>query len=142
MIRTIVAGTHRPVAVFLGVPGDRQLNQFPFGRAMQVATGVIAGADDIVDGRFDDVSLSSVEAGLMAALEPAPVARDHRVITIGRAVIKGVAGLIVLDDIFRARTEKRASHPGKTIGPGDVLMAGSAESRIYVIRCRGRRRRL
>ena len=42
------------------------------GCAMQVATGVVAGADDVIDPQLQGVCLLAIEPRLMAALEPLP----------------------------------------------------------------------
>src|SRR5262245_22006894 len=55
MIGPVVTGTHRPVAAVPGVPGNGKLYQPSRFRPADVAPGVIAGSDPIINPCLEDV---------------------------------------------------------------------------------------
>src|SRR5215475_4058992 len=64
VIGTVVAGTHGPVAVVPGVPGNGMLYQLSSICPADVASRVIAGADPVINPGFEDVGHGPVETGL------------------------------------------------------------------------------
>src|SRR5262245_2856660 len=75
VIGTVVAGTHRPVAAVPGVPGNGKLYQLSSFRPADVASGVIAGSNPVINPRFEDVGHGPVESGLMSLNVRPAVAR-------------------------------------------------------------------
>src|SRR5262245_12342741 len=64
VIGAVVAWTHRPVAAVPGVPGNGKLYQLSRFRPADVASGVIAGADPVINPGFEDVGPGPVETDL------------------------------------------------------------------------------
>src|SRR4030095_6701746 len=75
VIGTVVAGTHRPVAAVPGIPGAWKLYQLSSFRPADVASGVIAGTDPVINPGFKDVGHGPVETGLMSLYVRPAVAR-------------------------------------------------------------------
>src|SRR5262245_12273957 len=61
VIRAVVAGTHRPAAAVSGVPGNGKLYQLSSFRPADVASGVIAGADQVINPGLEDVGHGPIE---------------------------------------------------------------------------------
>src|ERR1700722_1184464 len=134
LVGAIVTGAHGPISTFLRVPTDWQFDERALGRAVQVASGVAAGSDNIVDLFLDDVSWFRVEIDLMAALEPLTVAFDHGVITIRRAGVERIVDGKVFDHLECGRTVKRSSHAGEMVGLGNFGVTTVAHGRVHVTR--------
>src|SRR5262245_2539304 len=75
VVGTVVAGTHRPVAAVPRVPGNGKLYQLSSFRPAEVASGVIAGSDSVINPGFEDVGHGFVESGLMSLYVGPAVAR-------------------------------------------------------------------
>src|SRR5262245_47507867 len=75
VICTVVARAHRPVAAVPGIPGAWKLYQLSRFRPADVASGVIAGADTVINPGFEDVGHGPVETGLMSLYVGHAVAR-------------------------------------------------------------------
>jgi hypothetical protein len=142
LIRPVVAGAHGPVPAAFAVPAHRHFDETPIAGAMQIASRVVAGADDVVDPHLDGVRLLAVESHLVAALEPLAVALDHRVETAGGPVIEAVALRVVLHRIGRRGPVQRAAHSGLAVALRDLRMAPGAYGACDVARLRRIRRGL
>src|SRR5207245_9319328 len=96
-------------------PCDRPLNKPPRPGSMQIGGRMIARADHIIDGLLDDVGLLPVEPELMPPLVRLPVALRHRVVAAGGLMIEAVAGVIVLDCVFRASAVNERADLGEGV---------------------------
>src|ERR1700733_9337232 len=101
LVRSIITRAHRPITGVLYVPGDRQFDQPAIGAAVQIAAGVVAGANDVVDLFLGNVCLLAVEALLRPALIKPAVVLHHCVAQARRGVVDDVVGLVVLDGVRR-----------------------------------------
>ncbi len=68
---------------------------------MQITTNVVAGTDHVVDLFLDHVGFFSAEPDLVAPLVQFPIALDHGVVAVGRAIVKAVVDLVVLNLVGR-----------------------------------------
>ena len=98
--RVVIAGAHGP-ALYLRIPGHRQLPQHtPFIQA-QIAAGVLARTDDVGHLSFQDVLFVSFRIQLVAPLVKAPLPLNHPVVTIRRGMVEVVLPGVVLDYVVR-----------------------------------------
>ncbi len=137
LILAVVAGAHGPVAAALGVPAYGELDELAVGGAMEVAAGVVAGADDVVDALFHDVDVFAVGAGLGTSLEELAVAGEHGVVHSGELMVEGVGVGVVFDDAGGGWQREGSAHAGFGVGGGDVFVAGGALGGVDVAGLRG-----
>ena len=140
LVRPVVAGAHRPVPAVFAVPADGHFDEMAARRAMQIAAGVVAGADHVIDPGLYGVRLLPVESRLVPALEPFAVALDHGVVAAGRAVIEPVVVPVVFNRGSRCGAVERTAHTGLAVAFCDLRMTCRAHGACYVSRLRRVRR--
>ncbi len=128
----VIAGTHRPVASLLRVPGHGHLRQPAACRAPKIAARAIARTDHVVNALLDDIRLPPAETCLVTPDKKLSSALSHRVVTIGRFVIERVAGSEILHGAFRLQQIERSSHAVAAVGFVNLLMAADAGRRVNI----------
>ncbi len=99
---------------------------------MQVTVSMVAGANHVVDLFLGNVGLLAVKTLLRPALVKLAVVLNHRVRQTRSIVVNRVMSLVVLDRIRRGWPIQGTPHAGKKVGFGDVLVASSADGRVYI----------
>src|SRR5439155_12222958 len=103
LVGPVIAWAHRPESAVLGIPAHRQLKEPAVRGAMQVAASMVARAKHVIHLCFHLRGHSAAESDLVALLDRISIALDHGVIPIRGAMIKAVAGPVILNDVLRAR---------------------------------------
>src|SRR5271165_3396100 len=130
MIGAIIARIHSPIPSFLGVPGERQLDERAVGVVMQVGSHVVSGSDNEVNLLFSEVVLFAVEPDLILALIITSVPLDHGEVRVGGRMIKSVFVGIVLDPILGPGAIKRTPHASAAVALPNLGMASGTGLRI------------
>jgi hypothetical protein len=115
VIGAIVAGAHRPVSATVRVPAYREFDESAVGAPVDVGTGVVTGAGDVMDLAIEDVGGGVLEAGLGTTEEKAAAALFDGVGSPGGFVLENAWLRAVLGGL-RAYAGKGPPHAGFHVG--------------------------
>src|SRR6185437_8630944 len=122
LISGVVSWAHRPIAIFLGVPGYREFHQFTFSVTMQITPSLIARANHIVDALLNCICLFAIEPHLIAPLIVFVAPSEHRVVVAGGLVVNGVLEIEILNHISSGWLVERTRHSRMLERLSDVLV--------------------
>src|SRR5262245_20121600 len=131
VIGTVVTRTHCPVAAVPGIPADGKFYQLSSFRPADVASGVIAGADPVINSSFEDVGRGPVETGLMPLEVRPAIARIEGEEFFGSVVPEGAA-LQFREIVLRLRCAECPSHRRATVAFRDLTITFRAGSRLHI----------
>ena len=94
-------GNHPPLAAFVRVPAQRQLDQHPSLGPVQVGAGMVSRTHHIIDLQLLDVDLLAGGVQLPAALEIFSIPDSHRIVAVGEGVIILGGFRVILDRVRR-----------------------------------------
>src|SRR5262245_13952522 len=122
VFRTIVARTHSP-ALFLRVPGYRQLRQFARSGKVQVTARMPSGSYDVSDLLLECANFVSTTVQLVPALIEFAVANEHAEMLARRSVKEMILFGVVFNDVQLRRRSEGPGHGNSGIRSGFIRMA-------------------
>src|SRR5262249_44288814 len=125
------AGTHRPIATTLRIPGDRKLYQLSSPGSAEVTPRVIAGADPVINPRLENIGHGVVETCLMSFEVRRSVVRIRREEVFRSVVLKGAA-LQFREFVLRPHSAECPRHSSAGVAFGDLKMAFRAGAGFHI----------